>query len=671
MRRIVRKRVFWLIVICLHSSLVKGQIDMDRQLAQRKVQKEYDDSDKDRHGNLFAYKLTPRTGDLLPAEVDTVKLNFFHRAIVEGRSIAESYTGSYASPYLSKIYFDRARDYWGDFFFLMPISPLLHRGERRRWFDTKVPYTFMSYLKSGSGDEVEETLHTLFTTNLGKKVNLGGQFDYDYGSGVFAYTNAKNVSYRVFGSYTGDRYEAFLSFGNTNALHAENGGITDDRYITHPEDFTEGKRNLRYGDIPTKYQNTWNRLVYGHARLHHKYSLGFYRKDTVVQKDTTLVSRTFVPVTSFFHDVSYEKGRRHFYSRDPNISAYADTPLIPRPAGANYHPDDRFFLVRLQNTVGVSLLEGFHKWAKMGVSAFVSFDWKRYHVPTVIEGEADIRKQENTTSVGARIRSKSFPYFRYHAQGELAVAGHQAGNLFLSAEALTTVPVLHRGITLALRGFMRNEKPSYLLQQYRGTLYEWSNDFRMNQTLRIGAELLQEDLGTKLFASIETQQNPLYANEDSKPAQYTGNLRVLALGVQQKLRWNVFNWENDIVWQRSSAASIQPLPTLSLYSNLYAKMIIAKVMTLQIGVDAKYHTSYYAPYYNPVTQFFTPQQEVKVGGGAPLLNAYSNIHLKRARFFAQYYNLGALLFRPSYFSMPHYPLYPPRLVYGIAIDLRN
>ena len=50
---------------------------------------------------------------------------------------------------------------------------------------------------------------------------------------------------------------------------------------------------------------------------------------------------------------------------------------------------------------------------------------------------------------------------------------------------------------------------------------------------------------------------------------------------------------------------------------------------------------------------------------------YVNAHLKRARFFVKYYNVGALLFKPSHFTMPNYPLYPPVLRMGVAVDLRN
>lgn len=60
------------------------------------------------------------------------------------------------------------------------------------------------------------------------------------------YYNNQNTSYfnaALFGSYIGDRYEATLLYSNNYLKMNENGGITDDRYITRPEEMAEGKRN--------------------------------------------------------------------------------------------------------------------------------------------------------------------------------------------------------------------------------------------------------------------------------------------------------------------------------------------------------------------------------------------------------------------------------------------
>lgn len=54
----------------------------------------------------------------------------------------------------------------------------------------------------------------------------------------------------LFSSYRGDKYDMHFIFNNDNLKMAENGGITDDRYITNPLDMAEGKKNIP----PTKSQ---------------------------------------------------------------------------------------------------------------------------------------------------------------------------------------------------------------------------------------------------------------------------------------------------------------------------------------------------------------------------------------------------------------------------------
>lgn len=648
---------------------VRDQVEAE--FRKRDTVEKYDDSDNDRRGNLHSVYLTRRTGDKKTAFVDTLRLNYFHRSSIEGKSIAEAYTGTYASPYQSKIYFDRPIDQWGDFYFTNPYDHLIHRGEDMRFFDVKVPYTLLSYVKNGGSDNVEENFHTLFSSNLGKKINIGGQFDYDYANGYYAATKSKNVTYRAFASYIGDRYQAYLSVGNTNTINMENGGITDDRYITNPDDFTDGRRSLLLKDIPTKYKNVWNRIHFGSARLNHRYSLGISRTDSIKEGDSVRVIERFTPVTSFFHDVHYERGRRRFVGQDQGLLKEFDKPILPRPLDATYYPNDTLILTKISNTLGIELLEGFHKWAKFGLAAFVSLDHKRYEIPLYGVHNENLNKIENTVYAGGRLDSRKLKNFSYRVQGEFAFAGAQVGDLRIEGELSTRMKLLGRDIELDLHGNLFNTPPSYLLRRYKSTLHEWDRDLVMVQRLRAGGRLRIPVLNTEVHANFETIQNPIYVDEKAQPNQLTSNFRVIAFGVDHRLRLGPLNWENSVVWQNSSDATVAPLPDLALYSNLYLRALIAKVMTVQFGIDAKYHTAYHAPYYNPTTQMFEPQTEARIGGETPMMTAYANVHLKRTRFFIQYYNLSSRLFKPNYFSTVHYPQYPAIVRLGLVVDLRN
>lgn len=91
--------------------------------------------------------------------------------------------------------------------------------------------------------------------------------------------------------------------------------------------------------------------------------------------------RTFVPVANIFYDFSMEQGDTrvgllgsHIWQRVPN-------PPIPSPCwDIDTFPMTRFYALSISNTVGVEIL-CFKKWAKMGISAFVEHEYRKYDQP--------------------------------------------------------------------------------------------------------------------------------------------------------------------------------------------------------------------------------------------------------------------------------------------------
>ena len=96
-----------------------------------------------------------------------------------------------------------------------------------------------------------------------------------------------------------------FSFINDNLKVAENGGITDDRYVSAPIDMAEGGRTYANSEIPTNLTDIWNHNTGYHAFLTHRYNLGFYRDNP--NENDTLVTQVFVPVTSFMHTLKVDK----------------------------------------------------------------------------------------------------------------------------------------------------------------------------------------------------------------------------------------------------------------------------------------------------------------------------------------------------------------------------
>ena len=148
-------------------------------------------------------------------------------------------------------------------------------------------------------------------------------------------------------------------------------------------------------------------------------------------------------------------------------------------------------------------------------------------------------------------------------------------------------------------------------------------------------------------------------------------MQLLTLRVDQDLRLGIFNWDNQVVYQTSSNQEVIPVPKLSLYSNMYLKTKIVNELTLQLGVDAHYHTKYFVPGYEPALLQFYNQRERKIGN-YPIATAYANMHLKQTRFYVMYYNLASQFMDPKeYFSLPGYPVNPAGIRIGVSVNLHN
>lgn len=660
---------------------------------------------------INAYHLTP-LGDRIEARMDTNRLNTGNSTLMEGRSVAVAYTGNIASPAQSRIFSERKEA--RDFIFADAYDYFITTPENACFYDTKVPYTSALYTRAGSSDRLEEQLKVLLTSNFGKKINIGGDFDYIYSRGHYDSNGNKLINYRIFGNYRSDRYEAYAFIRNFNMVNSENGGIIDDRYITHPEKYADKNRDVDSKAIPTRFSKTWNRVRSKNFFLSHRYNLGFYREMTdnelenkrkrdekkiqlaeLAKKDNTdentsqIAPETeeeeglhdyevFVPVSSLIHTFEYNAFRRRFISRDTEgtDTCYADR-YFPADSSLNDIASGRI----IKNTIALSLREGFHDWAKFGLTAFVRFENRSFTLQDSIlttDSSAFSRTTEKESSVylGGEISKRRGKVLTYQGRGEFCFVGDDQGEFRLSGDIQTKFRLLGKEAYIQADGYIRNVTPAFFQRHNHSRYFWWDHTKtlasfdKINQTY-LGGTVSVEQTRTLLSAGVENVKNYVYFETTGASAQYGKNIQVLTARMKQDFRYRALGWENEVVYQKSSNENVLPLPELSIYSNLFLTFKYAKVLTIQLGADVHYHTRYYAPYYEPATQQFQNQEQQKIGD-YPLVNGYVNFHLKQARFFVKGYNLSSLFIdHPEYFSMVHYPLNPMVIKLGVAVTFNN
>ena len=155
--------------------------------------------------------------------------------------------------------------------------------------------------------------------------------------------------------------------------------------------------------------------------------------------------------------------------------------------------------------------------------------------------------------------------------------------------------------------------------------------------------------------------------------QHSGAISVITAQLRQKFQFlRVFHWDNEFTFQKSSNDDVLPVPALNIYTNLYLRFKIARVLACDFGADARYFTKYEAPEYSPYMGQFAVQENaasrVKIGG-YPVVNVYANFLLQHTRFFVMFSHVNAS--NGDYFFTPHYPLNERIFRFGLSWNFFN
>ena len=611
-----------------------------------------------------AWRIDPLLGERIPVKMDTLLYGYNQQSLVDGKDVAVGYLGNWGAPAQTKIYFDEGER--SQFFFLDPFSYYYRRPGNQVFLSTKQPYSNVSYQSGGSRQSKEERFTGELSLSFNKYLNVGFFIDYSYARGYYQYLSNKQLNTNAFVSYTGEKYQMHAFIGTNAYNNSENGGITDTRYLsgTVADDPINKNSSL---DFPTNISDTWNRLYGTQLYMTNKYNVGF-RKDPN--------SSDSIPMASFIFTTHYEDQRRRFYSNQVNeldqFYGFDPTSMVM----TNQAVDDHMSFWNFKNTLGVGINEGFRDWAKFGLTAYIQQDIRRFSLPS--ETNPWLQQEpigQNATYIGGILSKQKGKYLRYNLSAEIGVLGYNSGESKLAADISTTLSFKDKDLIVRANGYIKNLKPTFFQNNFKSKYYNWDNDFSDTRRVYVGGEIYLPSTQTRLSGGVENVQNLVYFNRDlnvkeSSILQEGGSVQVVSLRLDQDLTFGFLHWNNQVVFQTSSNESVIPLPKLSFYTNVYAQFKIAKVLKVDLGVDAHYFTKYYSPGYDPALLQFYNQQETKIGN-FPFATAYANLHLKKTRFFLMMYNIFRNMDDSQYLTLPNYPVNPMIFKFGLSWNFTN
>ena len=633
---------------------------------------------------IHQWNVDEHTGEVVHINADTLQFMFQNWHLTEGINGEYNFLGNMGTPRLTRIFFNRDTETQYDF--LQPYDYFFTTPGRFIFTDTKSPYTNLSYHSSGNKINGDDRFRAYFTTNAGKHFGAGFLFDYLYARGRYDNQASSQMNFSIFSFYKSDRYNYHLLASRYHMKQAENGGITDDRYITRPEETDGSNSDFGTSDIPVRLESTWNRNEVYTLFFAHNYNFGFRRDKTVVKDSTTVAKDStateFVTVSRIAHTLNITQNSRQFINYRQPAAYYADT-FLPKDS------TDKTRYFKMENRLSLSLREGFSKWAFADVVAFASYKYNNYTLPDTIGGsynEVIKRYNEHILSVGGIISSDSLKNFKYHIEGETAILGDEFGSFSLDGTLEFYFRLWKKDVILKARAFMKNNRPSFYYRHYHSEHYWWDNyDLDKEFKSRICGELQIPSWKTRLSAGVENIKNYTYiANNAVKTtagrylnrfsvAQESANIQVLSVALKQDFTFGIFNLNTDLTYQHSSNKNVLPLPDFNLYANLFIRFKIAKVLNSEIGADVRYFTKYYAPDYSPALgQFVQQNQNNKVEiGNYPIASVYANFLLKQTRFYVKYYHANEGLGNRNYFLVPHYPTTQGALWLGLSWNFYN
>ena len=670
---------------------------------------------------IYVWTIDRKFGDIRPAEVDTLPHLFPNTTLTTGKYGDFNTLGSNYTARLNRIVIDRPVG--EQFIFTEPYDFFFNAPDKLHYTNTLSPITNLTYDNCGDKTNGEDHLRAKFAVNAGKRTGLGADIDYAYARGYFSDQATSHFGTTLYASYLGDQYKAHIMASLYHQKTSENGGITNDNYITHPESF---EQSYNENEIPTVLWQNWNRNDHQHIFLSHRYCIGFYHKTKMTDAEIkakqfaqeskkerekedelmadslqlsievvanepvdSMMKTDFVPVTSIIHTLELNNYDRIYHAYGSANDYYANTYFLRDKSGSQDSLFDQTKHLQIKNTLALALLEGFNKWAKAGLKVFATHELRNFEMDDSIEGLPVMQKvRENNISIGGQLIKSQGRTLHYNAMGELWMIGEDAGQMKLDFNTDLNFRLFGDTLTLAAHAHFYRLNPTFYQRQYHSKHFWWNNgDMSKETRTRVEGIFSYRKTKTTLRLAVEEIQNYTYFGMNyvigendvrkylsANVTQHNGNINLLTAQLQQHLRLGILNWENIVTYQNSSNKEVLPVPMVNIFSNLYLNFKIAKVLSVELGGNATFFTEYEVPDFCPQLNQFAVQENPdsrKTLGNYPFVNVYANLHLKRARFFIMWNNVVGNLGNKQQFLTPHYPMNNMVMHLGVSWNFFN
>ena len=565
-------------------------------------------------------------------------------------------------------WFERRQD--KDFTFARSYDAYTARLENVPFYNAKRPYTNTMYLESGQKRYREEHFELVHSQNITPSTSANIEYKARNNMGRYEWQRTKNQALSLGVAHTGKRYSIHAAYMHNYISARENGGVVGKWAIADTTFEMPSGVPMRLAS--SQAENTYR-------------NNGFFVKQAiaiplqrVTEYDFSLADLSAVYIG---HQIEYNRWSK-VYS-DIN-STYTNERGDRDPDGEyirtehSYYNDWFINPSTTRDSISESILSN---------RVYVQVQpWDRYGVVSTIDGGVGVDlhtysylRLEDYLS-GRVTRDKRTSWYVYGATGGMIKryadwgvdakyypSGYRGGDLSVGANITLRAFINERPLILSGRFRQELRTPGYWQENLFSNHYVWFNSFDKESETRFEVNFSVPDIALEIGAWQGVMTNMIYYGNDSRVAQNPGTVSLTSLYARKDFRFAGFHLDHRALVQITSDEHVLPVPTVSAFLSYYYEFWVKRdVLRVQVGIDGRFNTAYYAPSYNPALSTFFNQREVKVGN-YPYLDAFVSAKWKRMRILLKLQHLNQNLFgNGEYFQVARYPLNPRMFKLGIS-----
>lgn len=621
-------------------------------------------------------------GEIDLQEIDTTYNTHFTEYPFMNKDVDASWLGVSGSPVQYFNFFKRSEE--DNAIFYSAYTPYTYSAETLPQYNTKTPFTELAYWGTlfSTKEKEESNIKILTTQNITPALNFTLGYQRFGGRGMLRREDTDNRTAVIAANYLGKKYLMHAGFIYNRIIKSDNGGLIDSYQI---RDTLVDAREI---DVYLKDAGT--NIKRNTVYLDQKYRIPFdfinrikenkEAKRQAAVRDSVMAAGDSLEIAAFLEQVKADSVARAVadslalaadtlgvgvhedittafigHSSEYSVFRKSYNDVISDNYGRDFY-HDRFYLnpsksadslrvMRLDNRVFLSL----QPWSADAIVSRIDVglgdklaSYYSFSPVDYLEGSRNVL--QNSVYLYAGANGQYDKYLQWDAFGKYNFAGFGMndfeidGNLTFSAYPFRRAK--NSPLTLKAHFETSLKEPDYYQQNLFTNHYKWENDFSKISTTKVEGSLSIPRWKLDASVGYALLSNNIYYDTLGIVRQNTKPMSVLTASLRKDFTLWKFHFDNQALLQFSSDSDVMPLPLLALNLRYYFQLDVVKnVMQMQIGLNGRFTTKWYAPAYNPVLGVFHNQNAEKYGN-SPVVDAFVNVQWKRACIFVKVMNVN-------------------------------